>query len=149
MPGFDSSTCAADITWAGQRAFHMHQREITPGLSAKGGACRVWADMRACINGRYQTMAKRYEGSIYSKALLYLFLGRLDIATHRSAAGWQQVACFQPRFPSSKRLCRPLTRTPPLLVVCVCGFLVVVGETAYYCARSWCATCERKPFSRC
>eukprot|EP00752_Nemacystus_decipiens_P014352 g12769.t1 len=38
MPGFDSRSCVADITWAGQRAFHMYQLESpdsefhTPGL---------------------------------------------------------------------------------------------------------------------
>lgn len=38
MPGFNSSTCTTDITWAGQRAFHMHQLETpdheyhVPGL---------------------------------------------------------------------------------------------------------------------
>ena len=28
VDGFNSSTCAADITWAGPRAFRMHEREI-------------------------------------------------------------------------------------------------------------------------
>ncbi|CAM9146176.1 unnamed protein product [Scytosiphon promiscuus] len=36
VPGFNSSSCSADITWAGQRAFHMYQREnhefYNPGL---------------------------------------------------------------------------------------------------------------------
>lgn len=31
VDGFDSSACSADITWAGQRAFHMHQREQRKG----------------------------------------------------------------------------------------------------------------------
>ncbi|CAM9811215.1 unnamed protein product [Ectocarpus sp. 12 AP-2014] len=38
VDGFDSSACSADITWAGKRAFHMHQLDSpehefhTPGL---------------------------------------------------------------------------------------------------------------------
>lgn len=34
VDGFESSSCSADITWAGQRAFRMHQREKRKGLIA-------------------------------------------------------------------------------------------------------------------
>ena len=44
MPAFDSSSCAADITWAGQRAFHMYQCEIpvVGGGTAGGDFFRLW-----------------------------------------------------------------------------------------------------------
>ena len=43
MPGFDSSSCAADITWAGKRAFHMYQREIVPYYNTYKGRKEVSA----------------------------------------------------------------------------------------------------------
>lgn len=45
MPGFDSSSCATDITWAGQRAFRMNQREMAGGQSC-AGVVGVWVLVR-------------------------------------------------------------------------------------------------------
>ena len=47
VPGFESSTCPTDITWAGQRAFRMNQREIIERAKTQGAAFWFW--VRVCV----------------------------------------------------------------------------------------------------
>ena len=46
VEGFDSSSCATDITWAGPRAFHMNQRKPYSWVGVKTSRLRTRAHRR-------------------------------------------------------------------------------------------------------
>lgn len=76
MPGFDSSTCARDITWAGQRAFHMHQREANEWV-VEGSCCLsvpLFELVRELSKVAFQTIGRCFACSVCFEPLWSLSL---------------------------------------------------------------------------
>lgn len=64
VEGFNSSACAADITWAGPRAFHMQECEIRGTRERKGSPYKIYFCCCIRFAAKFYRIARRITDSL-------------------------------------------------------------------------------------